>query len=84
MLFHYFLFIVKGLTEERIKQELQAVAEGVAVSVLQPIMPLNSQLTVPGRTESSESNQNNEVKNTNTEMHQHGDKLEVLKSLNTS
>ncbi|KAM7508298.1 hypothetical protein LguiA_018751 [Lonicera macranthoides] len=74
---------IKGLTDERIKQELQAVAEGVAVSVLQPIMPLNSQLIVPGRTESSESNQNNEVKNTNTEMHQHGDKLEDINAKTT-
>ncbi|KAI5674456.1 hypothetical protein M9H77_14820 [Catharanthus roseus] len=52
----------KGSTEEQIKQELQAVAEGVAASVLQSSPPSNHDLSGPGRSESpSTIQQNSEV-----------------------
>lgn len=57
-----YLFLLKGSTEEQIKQELQAVAEGVAASVLQSSPPSNHDLSGPGRSESpSTIQQNSEV-----------------------
>ncbi|CAN4113132.1 unnamed protein product [Withania somnifera] len=49
----------KGSEEEMIKQELQAVAEGVAASVLHTSTPSNADLSTHGRSESPSSNQQN-------------------------
>ncbi|KAH0651671.1 hypothetical protein KY284_031583 [Solanum tuberosum] len=57
----------KGSEEEMIKQELQAVAEGVAASVLQSSTPSNADLSTHGRSESPSSSQRNvEFESTNT------------------
>lgn len=56
---HYYIsvddlsFVVKGSAEEQIKQELQAVAEGVAASVLQSSIPPMPTFSGRERNESS-------------------------------
>ncbi|MCD9644830.1 hypothetical protein HAX54_033279 [Datura stramonium] len=56
----------KGSEEEMIKQELQAVAEGVAASVLQSSTPSNADLSSHVRSESPSSSQRNaEFESTN-------------------
>lgn len=56
----------KGSEEEMIKQELQAVAEGVAASVLHSSTPSNADLSSHGRSESPSSSQRNaEFESTN-------------------
>lgn len=64
-----------------IKQELQAVAEGVAASVLQSSTPSNADLSSHGRSESpSSSQQNVEFESINAGKDPK-DKFEVLNSL---
>lgn len=60
----------QGSAEELIKQELQAVAEGVAASVLQSSMPSNPDITtMHDRSESlSDVNQDSEVQNTDLDL----------------
>lgn len=79
-LFITFLFTVEGSADELIKQELQAVAEGVAASVLQSSMPSNPDITtMHDRSETlSEVNQDSEVQNTDVELNKAG--FEVLKT----
>lgn len=73
-------FTVKGSAEEKIKQELQAVAEGVAANVLQSSMPSNPDIDVNVRSGSSfEASQNSNVHDNNVEM-QMGERYEVLKT----
>ncbi|CAK9135273.1 unnamed protein product [Ilex paraguariensis] len=69
----------KGSAEEVIKQELQAVAEGVAASVLQPSMPSNPDLTILGMNESPKSNRNSELHHSDGEK-QHTDEFEDIKT----
>ncbi|CAA0819952.1 Protein kinase superfamily protein with octicosapeptide/Phox/Bem1p domain [Striga hermonthica] len=63
----------KGSAEELIKQELQAVAEGVAATVLHSSIPSNPDLSPPI------TQQNGGVQPTNVEI-QHKDKLEEIKT----
>lgn len=76
-----FLFTAEGSAEELIKQELQAVAEGVAASVLQSSMPSNPDITtMHDRSESlSDVNQDSEVQNTDLDLNKAS--FEVLKLL---
>lgn len=75
MLIHHFIFSVKGSAEEQIKQELQAVAEGVAASVFQPSM--SSNLDLHDRNESANgSKQSGDVENSGADIQQK-DKVEV-------
>lgn len=77
---YYFCFTVKGLAEEIIRQELQAVAEGVAASVFQSAAT-NPETMVLERNESAyETNQDKEISNKDVEM-QHKTKFEVLNPL---
>ncbi|KAK1550898.1 hypothetical protein Q3G72_026599 [Acer saccharum] len=70
----------KGSAEELIKQELQAVAEGVAASVFQLASPSNPDSSVHDKDDSAyESNQEREVQNSDVEM-QHKAKLEGIKN----
>ncbi|CAA2952897.1 serinethreonine- kinase ctr1 [Olea europaea subsp. europaea] len=69
----------KGSAEDLIKQELQAVAEGVAASVLHSSVPSNPDLSDARSEFPSTSLQNGEVQNTNTEM-EHGKKYEDMKT----
>ncbi|XP_024961300.1 uncharacterized protein LOC112501804 isoform X2 [Cynara cardunculus var. scolymus] len=63
-----------GSAEELIKQELQAVAEGVAASVLHSSTPSNPDSSRHGRSEHAlESNQSGEAQNSNADV-QPGDK----------
>lgn len=60
----------QGSAEELIKQELQAVAEGVAASVLQSSMPSNPDIAMHETNETfPESNQDSEVQDTDVELH---------------
>ncbi|KAK9269190.1 hypothetical protein L1049_000959 [Liquidambar formosana] len=60
----------KGSAEELIKQELQAVAEGVAASVLQSSMPSNSDSSLHDRNESFfDTIQGGEVQSSDLERH---------------
>uniref|UniRef100_A0A5B6Z740 Protein kinase domain-containing protein n=1 Tax=Davidia involucrata TaxID=16924 RepID=A0A5B6Z740_DAVIN len=71
---------IKGSAEELIKQELQAVAEGVAASVLLPSVPSNPDLSVHERSESfSEANQDIEVLKNDVEV-QHRVNFEEVKT----
>lgn len=73
-LLHY----VKGSAEELIKQELQAVAEGVAASVFQSATHSNRDLSMQVNDESVYgNNQEREVQESDVER-QHKAKLEVL------
>lgn len=70
----------KGSEEEMIKQELQAVAEGVAASVLQSSTPSNADLSTHGKSDSpSSSQQNIEAESTNAGKDPK-DKLEETKT----
>ncbi|XP_057495145.1 uncharacterized protein LOC130780226 isoform X2 [Actinidia eriantha] len=55
--------------EELIKQELQAVAEGVAASVLQPSVPSNPDIMHERSDTRSEAKKNIEIQNTDVELH---------------
>ncbi|KAL6543525.1 hypothetical protein OROHE_010147 [Orobanche hederae] len=69
----------KGSAEELIKQELQAVAEGVAASVLHSSIPSNHDTSVYPRSASPPmTRQNGDVQPANSEI-QHRDKLEEIK-----
>lgn len=75
----YFVFPVKGSGEEQIKQELQAVAEGVAASVFQPSTSSNPDFR--DKSESNGSKQGGGVENRDADMQlkeQHKDKVEVI------
>ncbi|KAL5839887.1 hypothetical protein ACOSQ4_012495 [Xanthoceras sorbifolium] len=70
----------KGSAEELIKQELQAVAEGVAASVFQSASPSNPDSSVHEKDDSTyENNQEREVRNSDVRM-QHKAKLEGIKN----
>ncbi|KAI3446816.1 hypothetical protein Pfo_003481 [Paulownia fortunei] len=70
----------KGSAEELIKQELQAVAEGVAASVLHSSVPSNPDLSVYARSASPPiTQQNGDVQPANVELH-HRDKFEEIKT----
>ncbi|KAL2454748.1 Protein kinase superfamily protein with octicosapeptide/Phox/Bem1p domain [Abeliophyllum distichum] len=69
----------KGSTEDLIKQELQAVAEGVAASVLHSSVPSNPDLSDARSEFLSTTLHNGEVQNTNTEM-EHREKYEDTKT----
>lgn len=72
----------KGSAEELIKQELQAVAEGVAASVLQSSLPSNSDLSGHGRSESPSTNiENNEVNNVDKGGVLNVDTVEEIKAI---
>ncbi|KAK6944406.1 Serine-threonine/tyrosine-protein kinase, catalytic domain [Dillenia turbinata] len=61
----------KDSAEERIKQELQAVAEGVAASVLKSSMPSNPNLTMLERSDSvAEASHDAEVQSMDAEIQQ--------------
>ncbi|KAL6532691.1 hypothetical protein OROGR_013651 [Orobanche gracilis] len=69
----------KGSEEELIKQELQAVAEGVAASVLHSSVPSNHDISVYPRSASPPvTRQNGDVQPANVEI-QHRDNLEEIK-----
>ncbi|XP_027126629.1 RAF-like serine/threonine-protein kinase PRAF isoform X1 [Coffea arabica] len=71
----------KGSAEELIKQELQAVAEGVAASVLQSSLPSNPDLSGHGRSESpSTSVETDEVNNIDKGGVLNVDKIEEIKA----
>ncbi|KAM7472982.1 hypothetical protein LguiA_011165 [Lonicera macranthoides] len=71
----------KGSAEEKIKQELQAVAEGVAANVLQSSMPSNPDIDVNLRSGLSfEASQNSSVHDSNVEM-QMGERYEEVTKL---
>lgn len=74
----YFVFPVKGSAEEQIKQELQAVAEGVAASVFQPSTSANPDLR--DKNESSNgSKQDGDVENSDAAVqHNEQHKDEVI------
>lgn len=75
-----FLLAHKGSAEERIKQELQDVAEGVAASVLHSSVPSNPDLSVYARSASPPiTQQNGDVQPANVEI-QERDKFEVCDS----
>ncbi|XAR50731.1 Non-specific serine/threonine protein kinase [Bertholletia excelsa] len=60
----------KSSAEEIIKQELQAVAEGVAASVLQPPVTFTPEMILHGKNETlSEANRDSEVENSDLEVH---------------
>ncbi|GFY80777.1 kinase superfamily with octicosapeptide/Phox/Bem1p domain-containing protein [Actinidia rufa] len=59
----------QGSAEELIKQELQAVAEGVAASVLQPSVPSNPDIMHERSDTRSEAKKNIEAQNTDVELH---------------
>lgn len=68
-----------GSVEDQIKQELQAVAEGVAASVLQSSLPSNADSSGHGRNESPSMNQQiSEVQNIDRGM-QNVDKFDEIK-----
>ncbi|CAI9783097.1 unnamed protein product [Fraxinus pennsylvanica] len=69
----------KGSAEDLIKQELQAVAEGVAASVLHSSVPSNPELSDARSELLSTTLQNGVVQNNNTEM-EHSEKYEDLKT----
>ncbi|CAN4103616.1 unnamed protein product [Withania somnifera] len=69
-----------GSEEEMIKQELQAVAEGVAASVLHSSTPSNADLSTHGRTESPSSNQQKAECESNTAGMDPKDKFEETKT----
>ncbi|KAK6151660.1 hypothetical protein DH2020_014295 [Rehmannia glutinosa] len=70
----------KGSAEELIKQELQAVAEGVAASVLHSSVPSNPDLSVYPRSASPPiTQQNSDVHPANVEI-QHRDTLEIIRN----
>lgn len=71
---------VKGSAEELIKEELQAVAEGVAASVLQPSLPSNPDLSRLGRSESPSASLQNNVVHNNDNGVLNVDKFEVCDS----
>ncbi|KAA8522921.1 hypothetical protein F0562_009344 [Nyssa sinensis] len=72
--------LIKGSAEELIKQELQAVAEGVAASVLLSSVPSNPDLSMHETSESfSEANQDTEVLKSDMEM-QHRTNFEDAKT----
>ena len=78
MLIHHFIFSVKGSAEEQIKQELQAVAEGVAASVFQS--STSSNLDLHDRNESaSGSKERGDVENSGADTQQK-DVVEVSRS----
>lgn len=78
MVIYCFLYHFKGSAEELIKQELQAVAEGVAASVFQSATNSNPDLVVHEKDESAyESNQEREAQDSDIEM-KHKAKVEVL------
>ncbi|KAL2465588.1 Protein kinase superfamily protein with octicosapeptide/Phox/Bem1p domain [Abeliophyllum distichum] len=68
--------------EEMSKQDLQAVAEGVAASVLHSFVPSNPDLSVHARIEFPSTHEKGEVQSTSTEM-QHRDNFEVFNSLSS-
>ncbi|KAI3771784.1 hypothetical protein L6452_02952 [Arctium lappa] len=69
-----------GSAEELIKQELQAVAEGVAASVLHSSTPSNPDSNRHGRSEHAlEANQSGEAQKSNADV-QPGDEVEDLKT----
>ncbi|GFS35757.1 kinase superfamily with octicosapeptide/Phox/Bem1p domain-containing protein [Actinidia rufa] len=59
----------QGSAEELIKQELQAVAEGVAASVLQPSVPSNPDIMHERSETLSEAEKDIEAQNTDVELH---------------
>ncbi|KAL0427422.1 UNVERIFIED_CONTAM: Mitogen-activated protein kinase kinase kinase-A [Sesamum latifolium] len=70
----------KGSAEEQIKQELQAVAEGVAASVLHSSVPSNPDLSPYATSASSPTTQHNgDVQPANVEIHNR-DKFEIIKN----
>lgn len=69
----------KGSAEDLIKQELQAVAEGVAASVLHSSVPSNPEPSDARSEFLSTTLQNGVVQNTDTEM-EHSEKYEDLKT----
>ncbi|KAL0337598.1 UNVERIFIED_CONTAM: Serine/threonine-protein kinase CTR1 [Sesamum calycinum] len=70
----------KGSAEEQIKQELQAVAEGVAASVLHSSVPSNPDLSPYATSASSPTTQHNgDVQPANVEI-QNRDKFEGIKT----
>ena len=74
----FFCFFVVGSAEEQIKQELQAVAEGVAACVFQSSTPSDSYLH--DKNESAyESNRDEEVQNNAAGM-QNRSESEVFKN----
>lgn len=72
-----FCFIVIGSAEEQIKQELQAVAEGVAACVFQSSSPSNPDLRDKDEY-AYQSNQDEDVQN-NTAGMQNRAKVEVFR-----
>ncbi|XWS27131.1 hypothetical protein CRYUN_Cryun26dG0089700 [Craigia yunnanensis] len=69
----------KGLAEELIKKELQAVAEGVAASVFQSSTPSDPDISMQVDVSGYEDNQDTHVSTSNIEM-QHKAKFEEIKT----
>lgn len=78
MVTHFIWYCLKGSAEELIKQELQAIAEGVAASVFQSATHSNPESSAQGIDESGYgSNHEREIQDSDVER-QHKAKLEVL------